>query len=75
MRRKLVEAKANAADLVFSTATFHWVKDHQALFAGIFIVRYHLELLLFVPQAAVARARSGVTTVLLSQFSTGAPTK
>ena len=24
------------ADLVFSTATFHWVKDHQALFAGIF---------------------------------------
>lgn len=27
---------ANWADLVFSTATFHWVKDHQALFAGIF---------------------------------------
>jgi trans-aconitate methyltransferase len=27
---------ANAADLVFSTATFHWVKDHPALFAGIF---------------------------------------
>lgn len=26
----------NAADLVFSTATFHWVKDHPALFAGIF---------------------------------------
>lgn len=25
----------NAADLVFSTATFHWVKDHAALFAGI----------------------------------------
>ena len=24
------------ADLVFSTATFHWVKDHDALFAGIF---------------------------------------
>jgi len=24
------------ADLVFSTATFHWIKDHQALFAGIF---------------------------------------
>jgi trans-aconitate methyltransferase len=24
------------ADLVFSTATFHWVKDHRALFAGIF---------------------------------------
>jgi trans-aconitate methyltransferase len=23
------------ADLVFSTATFHWVKDHAALFAGI----------------------------------------
>lgn len=23
------------ADLVFSTATFHWVKDHPALFAGI----------------------------------------
>jgi trans-aconitate 2-methyltransferase len=27
---------ANCADLVFSTATFHWVKDHPALFAGIF---------------------------------------
>lgn len=27
---------ANAADLVFSTATFHWIKDHPALFAGIF---------------------------------------
>lgn len=26
----------NYADLVFSTATFHWVKDHPALFAGIF---------------------------------------
>lgn len=26
----------NAADLVFSTATFHWVKDHAALFDGIF---------------------------------------
>ena len=25
-----------AADLVFSTATFHWIKDHPALFAGIF---------------------------------------
>jgi trans-aconitate methyltransferase len=24
------------ADLVFSTATFHWIKDHKALFAGIF---------------------------------------
>jgi trans-aconitate methyltransferase len=24
------------ADLVFSTATFHWVRDHPALFAGIF---------------------------------------
>lgn len=24
------------ADLVFSTATFHWVEDHAALFAGIF---------------------------------------
>jgi trans-aconitate 2-methyltransferase len=24
------------ADLVFSTATFHWIPDHQALFAGIF---------------------------------------
>jgi trans-aconitate 2-methyltransferase len=24
------------ADLVFSTATFHWIKDHSALFAGIF---------------------------------------
>ena len=27
---------AGWADLVFSTATFHWIKDHQALFAGIF---------------------------------------
>lgn len=27
---------ANAVDLVFSTATFHWIKDHPALFAGIF---------------------------------------
>jgi len=27
---------AGWADLVFSTATFHWVKDHPALFAGIF---------------------------------------
>jgi trans-aconitate 2-methyltransferase len=27
---------ANWADLVFSTATFHWIKDHDALFAGIF---------------------------------------
>jgi trans-aconitate 2-methyltransferase len=26
---------SNYADLVFSTATFHWVKDHPALFAGI----------------------------------------
>jgi trans-aconitate 2-methyltransferase len=26
---------ADAADLVFSTATFHWIKDHPALFAGI----------------------------------------
>ena len=26
---------AGWADLVFSTATFHWVKDHTALFAGI----------------------------------------
>jgi trans-aconitate 2-methyltransferase len=26
---------ADYADLVFSTATFHWVKDHPALFAGI----------------------------------------
>jgi trans-aconitate 2-methyltransferase len=24
------------ADLVFSTATFHWIKDHPALFGGIF---------------------------------------
>ena len=24
------------ADLVFSTATFHWIQDHDALFAGIF---------------------------------------
>lgn len=27
---------ASVADLVFSTATFHWIKDHPALFAGIF---------------------------------------
>ena len=27
---------SNTADLVFSTATFHWIKDHRALFAGIF---------------------------------------
>jgi len=27
---------ANWADLVFSTATFHWITDHPALFAGIF---------------------------------------
>jgi trans-aconitate methyltransferase len=27
---------AGWADLVFSTATFHWIKDHEALFAGIF---------------------------------------
>jgi trans-aconitate methyltransferase len=27
---------AGWADLVFSTATFHWVKDHQALFGAIF---------------------------------------
>jgi trans-aconitate 2-methyltransferase len=27
---------SNTADLVFSTATFHWIKDHPALFAGIF---------------------------------------
>jgi trans-aconitate 2-methyltransferase len=27
----------NAADLVFSTATFHWIKDHPALFAGVFL--------------------------------------
>jgi len=26
---------ANWADLVFSTATFHWIKDHEALFANI----------------------------------------
>jgi trans-aconitate 2-methyltransferase len=26
---------SNYADLVFSTATFHWIKDHPALFAGI----------------------------------------
>ena len=24
------------ADLVFSTATFHWIKDHDALFTGVF---------------------------------------
>jgi trans-aconitate 2-methyltransferase len=28
----------NWADLVFSTATFHWVADHDALFRGIFSV-------------------------------------
>lgn len=28
---------AGWADLVFSTATFHWIKDHPALFAGIFL--------------------------------------
>lgn len=27
---------AGWADLVFSTATFHWIKDHDALFAGIY---------------------------------------
>ena len=27
---------AHAVDLVFSTATFHWIKDHPALFANIF---------------------------------------
>lgn len=27
---------SNYADLVFSTATFHWVKDHPALFAGLY---------------------------------------
>ncbi len=27
---------AGWADLVFSTATFHWIKDHQALFNNIF---------------------------------------
>ena len=27
---------ADCADLVFSTATFHWITDHPALFAGIF---------------------------------------
>ena len=27
---------AGWADLVFSTATFHWVRDHAALFTGIF---------------------------------------
>jgi trans-aconitate 2-methyltransferase len=26
---------SNYADLIFSTATFHWIKDHPALFAGI----------------------------------------
>lgn len=29
------------ADLVFSTATFHWVKDHEALFAGVFAALRH----------------------------------
>jgi trans-aconitate 2-methyltransferase len=27
---------ANEADIVFSTATFHWVKDHPALFARLY---------------------------------------
>lgn len=27
---------AGWANLLFSTATFHWIKDHRALFAGIF---------------------------------------
>ena len=27
---------SNYADLVFSTATFHWVKDHPALFAALY---------------------------------------
>src|SRR6187200_1945385 len=27
---------SNWADLVFSTATFHWIKDHPALFSGIY---------------------------------------
>lgn len=27
---------SDAADLVFSTATFHWIKDHPALFASTF---------------------------------------
>ena len=27
---------AGWADLVFSTATFHWIKDHPALFAGVY---------------------------------------
>ncbi|HYE87530.1 MAG TPA: methyltransferase domain-containing protein [Vicinamibacterales bacterium] len=27
---------ADWADLVFSTATFHWIKDHDALFRGVF---------------------------------------
>jgi len=27
---------ADWADVVFSTATFHWIKDHPALFGGIF---------------------------------------
>lgn len=27
---------SDAADLVFSTATFHWITDHPALFAGLF---------------------------------------
>jgi trans-aconitate methyltransferase len=26
----------NWADIVFSTATFHWVKDHPALFSGVY---------------------------------------
>ena len=26
---------ADYADLIFSTATFHWIKDHPALFAGL----------------------------------------
>ena len=29
------------ADLVFSTATFHWVKDHAALFDGVFQTLRH----------------------------------
>jgi trans-aconitate methyltransferase len=28
-------AIADASDVFFSTATFHWVKDHDALFAGV----------------------------------------
>ena len=29
------------ADLVFSTATFHWIADHRALFRGIFTALHH----------------------------------